>query len=199
MRARLPALAATALAVACAHAVNDQPPPVDRLVAEGCRWERVEGGGLSLWAQACDLATGRWRLAWNTQRRGFEVTVNGQAHALVVQPWQVEADGAQAGHAAVVAALKAAGHLPPDSSCRLAPAAVRPLPRTAATFVLAPPVPVPPVTASGEVPEPPCGAYGASTHGVRYFLTDLRWPGLAVFIDEGQEQPMFDPRSISVR
>ena len=54
-------------------------------------------------------------------------------------------------------------------------------------------------TAQGEVPEPLCGPYGASTHGVRYFIVDLRWPGLAVFVDEGQERPMFDPASITVR
>jgi len=193
------ALAALVLASGPAQAAADRLPPDDRLVSAGCRWEQAEGGGLSLSVQACDLVTGRWRVAWNAQRRGFELSVNGQAHSLVVQPWPVEGSHAQAGLAGVVAALKAAGHLPPDSACRLQPAALRPLPRTAATYVLAPPVPVPAVTASGEVPEPPCGAYGASTHGVRYFLSDLRWPGLVVFVDEGQDQPMFDPASIAVR
>jgi MFS family permease len=38
------------------------------LVAAGCRWERVAGGGLEDRAQACDLATGRWRVVWEPQR-----------------------------------------------------------------------------------------------------------------------------------
>lgn len=52
-------------------------------------------------------------------------------------------------------------------------------------------------TATGEVPDPVCGIYGASTHGVRYFITDLRWPDRAIFVDEGQERPLFDPTSIT--
>jgi len=52
------------------------------------------------------------------------------------------------------------------------------------------------VTPSGDIPEPPCGPYGASTHGVRYFLVDLRQPDRLIFVDEGQDQPMFDPSSI---
>ena len=200
MKTLWPAVAVLALGAGCALSDGaDRPPPDDRVVAAGCRWERVEGGGLAFRAQACDLATGRWRVAWNPQRQAFELTVDGQTHTLVVQPWPLGATGAQGDLAGVVVALKAAGHLPADSDCRFVPAAVRPLPRTAATFVLAPPRPVPPVTASGEVPEPPCGAYGASTHGVRYFLTDLRWPDVAVFVDEGQDQAMFDARSIVAR
>jgi len=48
-------------------------------------------------------------------------------------------------------------------------------------------------TATGEVP----GPYGASTHGVRYVITDLRCPGYAIFVEEGQERPLFEPRSIT--
>jgi len=30
-------------------------------------------------------------------------------------------------------------------------------------------------------------------------MTDLRWPGLAIFVDEGQEHPLFEPLGITVR
>ena len=165
-------------------------------MAAGCRWERVAGGGLAFRAQACDLATGRWRVAWNPLRQGFELRVDDRPQALVVQPWPLAAGG---GPQALVAALKAAGHLPAESGCRLVPATVRPLPRTARAYVLAPAEPVAPVTASGEIPDPPCGAYGASTHGVRYFLFDRLRPGRAVFVDEGQDQPLFDPLGLLAR
>ncbi|MCE2909975.1 MAG: hypothetical protein O9343_14635 [Burkholderiaceae bacterium] len=72
----------------------------------------------------------------------------------------------------------------------------RPLPAGVAGYVLAPTVPVPAVTASGEIPEPPCGPYGASTHGVRYFAFDPQRPDRIVFVDEGQDQPLFDARSL---
>jgi hypothetical protein len=32
---------------------------------------------------------------------------------------------------------------------------------------------------------------------VRYFVTDLRWPDRAIFVEEGQERPLFDPSSIT--
>ncbi|MFY7856738.1 MAG: hypothetical protein ACOVQT_11400 [Rubrivivax sp.] len=190
------ALATAGLLAACAGprdaSVGAQPADVP-LVAAGCRWERVSGGGLGLWAQACDLTTGRWRVTWSPSSQAFELQVDGRPQAVVVQAWPL-APGQ--GPEAVVAALKAAGQLPAQSGCRLAPARVRPLPAGVAGYVLAPPVPVPAVTASGEIPEPPCGPYGASTHGVRYFAFDPQRPDRVVFVDEGQDQPLFDARSL---
>ncbi len=170
-----------------------EPPPDAGLVAAGCRWERVTGGGLEVRAQACDLTTGQWRVVWEPQRQGFELRVDERVHELVIQPWSLPPDG---GPDSIVATLKAAGHLPAASDCQLVPAKRRPLPRLATTFILAPAEPVPAVTPSGEIPEPPCGPYGASTHGVRYFVFDLRRPDRLIFVNEGQDQPMFDPSSI---
>jgi hypothetical protein len=172
------------------------PPPAADLVAPGCRWERVTGGGLGFWAQACDLATGRWRVAWDPGRGGFELQVDGRAQALVVQPWPIPAGG---GPAAIVAALAAAGHLPADARCVPVPVTPRPLPAGVVALALVPATPVPAVTASGEVPAPSCGDYGASTHGIRYFLVDALRPQRAVFVDEGQDQPLFAPASIVAR
>ena len=189
------ALAATLLA-GCAGPTDRAtvtPPPDAGLVAAGCRWEPVTGGGLEVRTQACDLTTGHWRVVWEPQRQGFELRVDGRVQGLVVQPWALPPGGGPGG---IVAALKAAGHLPVASSCQLVPAQRRPLPRPAITFVLAPAEPVPAVTPSGEIPEPPCGSYGASTHGVRYFVFDPRRPDRLVFVDEGQDQPMFDPSSV---
>ena len=185
--AAIAALALAALLAGCAG------PPDAGLVAAGCRWERVAGGGLEVRAQACDLATGRWRVVWEPQRQGFELRVDEQVRELVVQPWSLPPGG---GPGSIVALLKAAGHLPAASDCQLVPATRRPLPRLATTFILAPAEPVPAVTPSGDIPEPPCGPYGASTHGVRYFVVDLRRPDRLIFVDEGQDQPMFDPSSI---
>ena len=45
---------------------------------------------------------------------------------------------------------------------------------------------------SGEVLDPQCVSYCVSTHGVRHFMTDLLRPDRAIFIEEGQELPMYD-------
>jgi hypothetical protein len=187
---------AAALLAGCAGPTDRAtaaPPPDAGLVAAGCRWERVAGGGLEVRAQACDLATGRWRVVWEPQRQGFVLRVDEQVQELVVQPWSLPPGG---GPGSIVPMLKAAGHLPAASDCQLVPARLRPLPRLTTSFILSPAQPVPAVTPSGDIPEPPCGAYGASTHGVRYFVFDLRWPDRLIFVDEGQDQPMFDPSSI---
>ncbi len=94
-------------------------------------------------------------------------------------------------------ALTAAGALAPEAPCHWQVIAHRPAPRTVAFWALVPkhPQALAP-TAQGEVPAPVCGTHGASTHGVRYFIVDLCWAGMAVFVDEGQERPMFDPASI---
>ena len=48
------------------------------------------------------------------------------------------------------------------------------------------------------MPEPPCGDYGWSTHGVRYFMTDQRFPGRVVYVDIGQDGTMFDDPTITL-
>ena len=53
-------------------------------------------------------------------------------------------------------------------------------------------------TPSDEVPEPPCGDYGWSTHGLRYFMTDIRHPDNVLYLNEGQDGMMFDPRTVRI-
>ena len=53
-------------------------------------------------------------------------------------------------------------------------------------------------TPEDEVPEPPCGDYGWPTHGVRYFMTDQRFPGRVVYVDIGQDGTMFDDTTITL-
>lgn len=191
------ALAIAGVLVGCAGSptsVGGATQPADvPLVAADCRWERVSGGGLNLWAQACDLPSGRWRVVWSAARQAFELQVDGRLQALVVQAWPLARGH---GPESVAAALKTAGQLPVQSDCRLVPARVRPLPAGVASYVLVPPVSVPAITARGEIPEPPCGPYGASTHGVRYFVFDAQRPHHIVFVDQGQDQPLFDVHSL---
>ena len=181
-----------------AHANGDSRPPVPtwHTDARHCSWHWREGGGVGLWAESCKLSTGRWQVVWDAGRSAFVLQHNGAVQGVVVQSWPLPPGG---GLAALTRALVDAGQLAPDAECRWTPVPLRPAPRTMAFFTLSPTAPdaLAP-TAQGEIPAPRCGPYGASTHGVRYFITDLRWPDRAIFVEEGQERPMFEPRSITV-
>jgi len=189
--------------IGMAGAVSAQPNgesrplmPVWHTDARHCVWVWREGGGVGLWAETCHLPTGRWEVAWDGGQGAFRLRRDGEFMGVVVQSWQVRPE---AGIEALTKALIDAGQLAPDADCRWVSVAARPVVRTQALHALSPKAPgafLP--TPQGDVPDPLCGPYGASTHGVRYFILDLRWPGRAVFVDEGQERPMFDPASITV-
>ena len=147
-------------------------------------------------------------MVWDGPLAAFVLRHEGRIQATVVQSWALplgqgtDASSPVSTHRltrALTRALREAGALAPQAPCHWQAIAPRPAPRTQAFRALVPrdPKALAP-TALGEVPEPVCAPYGASTHGVRYFMFDRRWPGQAVFVDEGQERPMFDPASIVV-
>jgi hypothetical protein len=175
-----------------AAAEEARPPVPDWRTDAACTWEWREGGGFGLWTERCALSTGLWEIVWDEAAGAFVQVVEGRPSGLLVQPFAV------ADRDALRLRLLEAGGLQGDAPCAFEPAAIRPGPKTMTTYVLMPTVEnafAP--TAEGEVPEPLCGPYGASTHGVRYIVEDLRWPGLAVFVEEGQERPMFAPMSLT--
>jgi hypothetical protein len=173
-----------------------RPPAPDwQTDAAACAWEWREGGGIGLWTERCTFSTGLWEVVWSAAEGAFVQEADGEPMGIVAQPFEMAEAG---GFEPLRLRLLAAGGLGAEAPCAFEPAAIRPAPRTVAFHVLTPTVPgafAP--TATGDVPEPLCGPYGASTHGVRYFVTDLRMPGLAVFVEEGQERPMFDPASLT--
>lgn len=163
--------------------------------AENCSWNWREGGGTGLWAETCRFNDRTWQVIWDEGQVAFVARAGDDDMGIVVKAFALPR-GANIHELGKT--LIEVGALDANAACIWDTIALRPAPRTMAFHVLAPadqtalsPTP------SGEIPEPACGPYGASTHGVRYFLTDLRWPDLAIFIDEGQERPLFDPVSIT--
>jgi len=89
--------------------------------------------------------------------------------------------------------------VPDVADCQFKPVNIRPAPQTIAFYDIRP---------EGErlkdyewapkdqVPDPPCGEYGWSTHGIRYFISDLRQPELILYVNEGQDGTMIEPGSI---
>jgi hypothetical protein len=181
------------LAAAPALAAEEGRPPVPEWQTDAaCTWEWREGGGFGLWTERCALSTGLWEILWDEDAGAFVQVVEGEAFGVLVQPF------AMPDRDALRLRLLEAGGLGADAPCAFEAAALRPAPKTMTIQVLMPTVEnafAP--TAEGDVPDPLCGPYGASTHGVRYFVEDLRWPGVAVFVEAGQERPMFEPMSLT--
>ncbi len=162
-----------------------------------CSWHWREGDGIGLWAETCVLNGATWQVDWDAKLGAFVTRRGDTVVGIAVQGFAVPIGS---GIAVLSQTLIAAGHLQPEAACTWQTAALRPVPRTMTVHVLTPidSAALAP-TATGEVPDPVCGIYGASTHGVRYFITDLRWPDRAIFVEEGQERPLFDPASITAR
>jgi hypothetical protein len=179
-----------------ADPITRPPLPDWQTDPAACAWHWREGGGIGLWAETCVFNGAIWQVVWDAARAAF-LTRNGDAVlGIAVQGFALP-PGSDIG--ALGETLIEAGFLDPEAPCAWQAVAPRPALRTMAFHVLAPidPAALGP-TASGEIPDPVCGPYGASTHGVRYVLTDLRWPDRAVFVEEGQERPLFDPASITL-
>lgn len=187
--------ALAAPAAGLANGGTHPPMPDWQTDAASCAWHWREGGGIGLWGETCVLGGATWQVVWDDARGAFVTRRDDVDMGIAVQVFAVPPG---AGIDALGETLIGAGALEAGAPCTWQAVALRAAPRTMAFHVLAPSDPgaLGP-TAQGEVPDPLCGPYGASTHGVRYFITDLRWPGRAIFVDEGQERPLFAPASIT--
>lgn len=190
------ALLALAGCSAATHRSSTLPAkPTGQTDAQACTWQWREGGGLGLWTETCRFNGKHWETVFDAKRAAFVTRRDNEIVGIAVQSFAIPAG---ADITSLSHALIAEGGLKADAPCEWRNIALRPAPRTTAFFALTPsdPATLGP-TPQGEVPDPVCGAYGASTHGVRYFVTDLRWPDRAIFVEECQERPLFDPASIT--
>jgi hypothetical protein len=199
---RVPAIAIVAtgwLPLPVLPALAQPAQPTESMVdAAKCQWEWKEGGGIGVWAERCALDTGLRELKFDESLPGFVLTVDGKDGETVLQLFKKPAD---ADIAAILPELRQRGHIPDDDLCVFQPAAIRPAPRTLAFFDIQPTgarKEAFEATPPDEIPEPPCGDYGWSTHGGRYFMTDIRHPGSVVYLNEGQDGMMFDPKTVTI-
>lgn len=190
--------AVASCALVSAAAAQQPPRPGTSTDPARCQWEWKAGGGIGVWAERCQLNTGVWELAFRPELPGFVLTIDGKEETVVLQVFDKPAS---APISAILPALRAGGHIPDDDDCVFAPAAPHSAPRTLAFFEIVPAGARKArfeATPKDEVPEPPCGDYGWSTHGVRYFLTDIRHPGTVVYVNAGQDGLMFDDRTVTI-
>ena len=195
---RIVALAAFCVLAPPAGALAQPPQPTGSSVPGSCTWEWKTGGGIGIWAERCDLPTGVWEPRFEASLPGFVLTIDGEAEGTILQVFDKPAD---ADISAILPALRAKGYIPDDDECVFESAAVRPAPRTIAFYEIRPVgagLAAFEATPDDEVPEPPCGEYGWGTHGVRYFLTDTRFPERVVYVNIGQDGTMFDDTTITL-
>ena len=167
--------------------------------ATACQWHGLEAGPLRVRVEECRHATGHWRVRHDPALPGLALWRDGERVQTVLH-WlrKPESQGLES----VMAQLQAGGHVPPGDDCVFRPVPgpavppgtqrheIRPAGQRLKAFEATP---------KDEIPDPPCGAYGWSTHGVRYFLTDARQPGWVLFVDLGQDGTQVDPASITWR
>jgi hypothetical protein len=124
--------------------------------------------------------------------------VDDQRQGMVLQLFHV-AEGAKID--ALLPELRKRGLVADSDDCVFSPAALSPTPRTTAQYEIKPvgeTLKRFEATPDDEVPDPPCGDYAWSTHGVRYFQSDLRAPGTVLYFDLGQDGSLFEPGSVTL-
>ena len=179
---------------------GERPPePGQSTDAARCEWLWKEGGGLGVWTERCTLQTGIWEPQFREGLPGFVLTVDREDNGTVLQLFTTPA-GAEV--SAILPELRRRGYIPDDGDCIFAPAiSLPPVRGTLAFFEIMPTgarKAAFDATPEDEVPEPPCGEYGWSTHGVRYFMTDNRYPDRVVYINIGQDGLMFDATTVTL-
>ncbi|MEY3289258.1 MAG: hypothetical protein RLZZ419_1500 [Pseudomonadota bacterium] len=162
----------------------------------GCEWQWLRGGGIGFWAENCNLITGNWHVDWDSTLPGFALWHDDDRVATVVQIFHKPTGAAID---AVLSELKSRQYVTDVEDCQFKPVDIRPAPRTIAFFDIRPEGKT--LRAfedkpQDQVPEAPCGEYGWSTHGVRYFISDLRQPDSILYVNEGQDGTMIEPSSI---
>lgn len=195
---KVPLLASLALFASVSAASAQPPKPSTGTDPAKCVWEWKTGGGIGIWAERCTFATGVWEPVFKADLPGFILTVDGGDETTILQLFKKPAD---APISAILPELRKRGYIPDDDECVFEPAAdIRPLPKTRALFEIMPTgsrLAAFDATPADEVPEPPCGEYGWSTHGVRYFMTDITHPDTVVYLNIGQDGTMFDDGTVT--
>jgi hypothetical protein len=185
-------------------AESPRPPMPSATIDPACTWQWLEGRGeggpmLSTWAQDCKHATGHWHLRFETEMPGFSLWVDDKRQGMVLQSFALPKGAAATDIAALLPELRRRALIADKDDCIFQPAAIGMQPRTVAQFEIRPvgeALKAFEATPRDEVPEPPCGDYAWSTHGVRYFQTDLRTPGAVLYLDLGQDGTLFDPQTV---
>jgi hypothetical protein len=174
------------LSLFAAVAADGPSRPADK----GCVWEKFANAavGLEAWVERCDY--GFRKIDFVARGRSLAIRYSdGGAPENVVDV--IDRLPGESGEAAVKRIFAAHTEKTLVSRCVARPfrgmKARKDVQRF--TFVLKKPVPTP----EGDVPEPPCGEWGASADGIQYFEVH---PKKILFVRVGQDIPLFDEQTL---
>lgn len=200
---RILGLAAAALLAVSLPALAQPPQPTTSVDPAKCTWEWKTVGPLGVWAEKCAL-NGLYQIEQRVDLPGFVLTVDGGDPVTVLQMFEIPGE---ADVTSVLTELRRRGYIPDDDQCAFVPAStetlatIGPAPRTRAFYEVVPTgarLDALEATPDDEVPEPPCGEYGWSTHGTRYFMTDTARRELIIYVNLGQDGTMIDQTTITL-
>jgi hypothetical protein len=178
-------------------AAAERPPEPKTHSMEGCIWSWKEGAGIGFWAEDCDIETGKWRIEFDATGKRFLQTVDGKDGHPVVYVFEKVA---AADISSMLPKLRKEKLILDSDECVFAPDEDNRANGGRLTFQV---VPVGKLkeafekSPSDEVPEPPCGELGLLPDAVGYFMLDPKQPDKALYLMLGQDQPLFDPETIT--
>lgn len=157
-----------------------------------CEWQWVESDLIGLWAEECQFSSGHWYLEWDADHNAFRQKRDDVDMGVVLKVW-IGSDLAFIGDNLAHQTTNEVG-----ADCEWKNFERKGLRSTMRLFTWTPSS-IEELSDSSDVqvPEDQCGPYGFSASGVRYFMTDSRWPDTFIFVNEGQERPLFEPSSIT--
>jgi hypothetical protein len=187
------ALAIAIDAVAAPARATTGPAPPD----PSCERQALSSGPVRIDAWSCALPTGRWHVRAEPALPGFALWVDDLRRETVVHALARERG---APLSSVLGPLARAGLVPPDD-CVFVRVRRHATPPGARAYEIRPTgarLAALRATPRDQVPDPPCGAYGWSTHGVRAFVVDPRAPRWVVYVNLGQDGTLIDPDTLAI-
>ncbi len=182
-----------------ASAAGDAGGAALQALTEGqCARRLLQVDGVSVATQACRYSTGLWRVEVDPALPGLALWRDAERVTTVLQVFRKPAD---APIDVILPQLVAQGRVPDVEDCRFVAVSMRAAARSIAFHQVRPVgkrLAAIEARIRDEVPEPACGDYGWSTHGVRYFMTDTLRPDRVLYIDEGQDGTLIDAAGITV-
>lgn len=162
--------------------MNQLPQP-SRQPYEQCIWKKISGAGIVLWGQSCDFGDKSVRLNFDPKVPGI-VLQDGTSTATVIQVFELPNKKIED----LLSTLNI------DTKCVFNQIESD---RTDVTkFTL---VPTNTELRTDEPTVSTCNGYGMGNSGVHYFEIHSSNPSKALFIDAGQESPLFDEQTIRVK
>ena len=174
------------------------PQPFFQTDADNCKWSWKTGTGIGLWAEDCKFEGGSYLMTYDQGKDSFVVGAEGSDAYEVVRQFHKKADE---GPDALLPGFKAKGLIPNDDECKFEKSDVakgfgdwtiyeiKPSGKRKADYEAVP---------SGELPDPPCGDLGLAVDYLGYFMISAAHPDRVIYLDLGQDTPMFDPTSITL-